>query len=354
MAIKKVIDVAALTEAAKQYDPILRTLPFFSLETCAAALGLNIQEVENEHVVVNRRRQAGSTGPYKQGMTITYKEEIAKFFESTLKPELVVSKTKDNITNYQDKKVLVQAGTKLDLKSKVHPLEQMIIEDEVKSHSEDVVFSLFFAERNEDVFSPSTAFTGFYPALDMLVTDGYISAGNKNLATTGVFADPTTDTDYAAYENLVEFIGTAHPLLRSSVGGRPQLVIPQNVLKSARAAFRKKVRTFDYPSLEQMLESLRADAFCQGLLIQTHEALGVGSKLVLQKAGNMDIGFNTGKSNQFMQVRNIFEDPNEVQFWIEAAYGVRIRDVHAKVFKTNEQTNVGLDLAGDYVKVSES
>jgi len=346
----KIIDVAALTEAAKQYDPILRTLPFFTLESFAAALGLNIQEVENEHVVVNRRRQAGATGPYKQGMTITYKEEISKFFESTLKPELVVSKTKDNITNYQDKKVLVQAGTKLDLKSKVHPLEQMIVEDEIKSHAEDVVFAAFFAERDEDVFSPSTAFTGFYPAIDLLVTAGYIATGQKNLETTGAFANPTTDTDYAAYEKLVEFIGTAHPLLRSSMGGTPQLLITQNVLASALAAFRKKVRAFDYPKIEVMLETLRADAFCPGLIFSTHEALGTGSKLVLQKAGNMDLGFNTGKSNQFMQVRNIFEDPNDVQFWIEAAYGVRIRDVHAKVFKTNEQTNVGLDLAGDYVK----
>ena len=350
----QIIDVAALTEAARQYDPILRTLPFFSLEAGAIALGLNIQEVENEHVVVNRRRQAGSTGPYKQGMSITYKEEIAKFFESMLKPELVVSKTKDNILNYKEKKVLVQAGTPLDLKSKVHPLAQMIVEDEVKSHAEDVLFALFFAERNEDVFSPATAFTGFYPALDMLVTEGYIASGQHNIGTTGAFTNANSDTDYAAYEKLVEFIGTAHPLLRSSIGGIPQLLIPQNVIAAARTAFRRKVRTLDYPSTAQMLEALREDAYCPDLEFATHQALGVGSKLVLQKKGNMDIGFNTGKSNQFMQVRNPFEDPNEVQFWIEAAYGVRIRDVHAKVFKTNEQTNVGLDLAGDYVKVSES
>jgi hypothetical protein len=105
--------------------------------------------------------------------------------------------------------------------------------------------------------------------------------------------------------------------------------------------------------MQEVLEAIREDAFCPGLILSTHEALGTGSKLVLQKVGNMDMGFNTNKSNQFCQVRNIFEDPNEVQFWIEAAYGTRVRDVHQKVFKTNEQTNTGLDLAGDYV-VSES
>ena len=346
----KIIDVAALTEAAKTYDSVLRVLPFFSLEECASALRLNVQEVENEHVIVNKRRLAGATGPYKQGMNITYKTEIAKFYESALKPELIVSKTKDNILNYQDKKVLVSAGSTLDLKSKKHPLEQMIVQDEVRSHAEDVVFSLFFAERDENVFSPATAFTGFFPAMDMLVTEGYIAAGQKNLVNTGAFAEPANDTDYSAYEKLVDWIGSSHPMLRSSQGGTPQLLLSQAVLKAVRNAMRKKLRMFDYPSMEQVLQSVRDDAFCPGLLFSTHEALGTGSKLVLQKVGNMDIGFNTGRSNQFMQVRNIFEDPNEVQFWIEAAYGVRIRDVHEKVFRTNEQVNTGLNLAGDYVK----
>ena len=183
-----IIDFAKLTEAAKTYDKVLRTLPFFSLEEVASSLGLNVQEVANEHVVVNKRRLAGATGPYKQGMVISYKEEIAKFYESTLKPEIVVSKTKDNILNYQDKQLLVAAGATLDLKSKKHPLEQMIVQDEVISHAEDVVFALFFAERDEDIFSPATAFTGFYPAMDMLVTEGYIAAGENNLAVTGAFA----------------------------------------------------------------------------------------------------------------------------------------------------------------------
>lgn len=346
----KILDVAALTEAAKTYDSTLRTLPFFSLEACAAALGLNIQEVENEDVIVNRRRQAGATGPYKAGMTITYQEEIAKFFESSLKPELVVSKTKSNINDYKEKKVLVAAGTTLDLKTKVHPLQQMIIESEVISHAEDIVFSLFFAERNEDVFSPATSFTGFFPVMDALVSGGYIATGLGNLKTSGAFAAPVDDTDSDAYDNLVEWIGSSHPLLLSSAGGIPQLLTAKTVLRAARAAYRNKVKSFQMPTMAQFLEGLREDTMCDSLVLSTHEALGTGSKLTLQKMGNMDLGMNTGKSKQFIQVRNIFEDPNEVQFWLEAAYGVRIRDVHAKVFKTNEQTNVGLDLAGDYVK----
>ena len=346
--MNKIINVADLTQAAIQYDPVLRALPFVSLSQFAGALGLNIQEVANEHIIVNRRRVAGATGPYKAGMEIEYQKEIMKFYESPLKPELVVSKTRDNITNYKDKMVLVLAGNPLDIKTKTHPLAQMIINDVVISHTEDVIFSSFFAERDDDVFSPMSAFTGFYTKIGAMIAAGLIATGDSNLKTTGAFIITSSDTDYEAYNKLVDFVGSAHPLLRSSIGGTPQLLITQTVLKAARAAYRNKVRTHDYPSIAQMLDALREDAFCPTLEFSFHEALGTGSKLVLQKKGNMDLGFNTQAAAQFVQVRNPFEDPNEVQFWLESAYDTRIQDIHCKKFLTNEQTNTALDLAGDY------
>ncbi len=345
---KKVINVDALTQSAKKYDSVLRTLPFFSLEKVAETLRMNVLELNEENVLVNRRRKAGGTGPYKQGMTITYQEEVMKFFESTLNPELVVFKVKDNITNYQEKKVLVQVGKKLDLKKKKHPLEFEIIKDIVTSHGEDVVFSLFHAERDEDTFSPQTAFTGFFPALDALTTKGYISTAEKNTVNTDAIVAPTSDTDVKAYEQLVEFLASGHPMLRSSNGGIPQLLIAENALLAVRSAFRNKVKNLEYATMDRMIEALREDARIPQLVVDTHQALGTGSKLILQKAGNMDIGFNTGKAQQFVQVRNIFEDPNEVQFWLEAGYGVRFRDIHQKKFLTNEQTNTAINLAGDY------
>ena len=348
----KFIDAAALTQAAATYDPILRTLPYFTVEEVAKALRLNIQLVENEHIIVNRRRMAGGTGPYKPGMTITYREEGMKFYESSLKPELVVCKTRDNITNYQDKQLLVAAGSPLDLKAKKHPLERIIVENEVVSHAEDIVFALFFAERDEETFSPMTAFTGFFPTMDVLVTEGLIAASEKNYATTGSFADPTSESDTSAYDQLVEFIGSAHPMLLSSKGGPVQLLSAISVKKAVRAALRNKLRMFDYPSMEKVLECLREDTFCPSLVWDAHECLGTGSKLVLQKAGNMDIGMNTNRSDKYVQVRNIFEDPNEVQFWIEDAWDTRIQDIHCKKFLTNEQANTAADLAGDYVKAA--
>jgi len=344
----KTLNVAGLSLAAQTYDPLLRTLPYFALAASAAKLKLNIQEVENEDVLVSMRRKAGGTIPYAPGTAFAAQTEIAKFFETALKPELVVYEVNENITNYKDKKVLVMAGTPLDLKSKVHPQEQLILNSIVKSHSEDVAFAMFHAERDNAVLTPMTSMTGFFPALDLLVTAGHIAAGQGNLVTTGAFAAPVDATDSSAYDNLVEFIGTSNPILKSTIGGLPQLLITLSALTNVRDAYRNKVKAFLMPTLAQVLDALREDAFCPSLIVDTDEVLGTGSKVILQKVGNLDIGYNTSKSEQFVQVRNWTRDPNEVQYWLEAAYGVRIREVHKKVFRTNEQVNTRIDLSGDY------
>src|SRR3712207_9163421 len=71
----------------------------------------------------------------------------------------------------------------------------------------------------------------------------------------------------------------------------------------------------------------------------THEALGQGSRLVLQKKGNLDVAFNTQAASKFCQIRNIYEDPNEWQFWLQSGYDTRVRDWHEKV--RSEERRVG-------------
>lgn len=344
----KVLNVAGLSQAAKEYDNILRILPAVALEATAKKLRLNVQRVENEHIIVNMRRKAGGTIPYAIGTEFSAQTEIAKFFESSLKPELVAYEVNENITNYRENEVLVRAGATLDLKSKVHPQEQLILMAMVKSHAEDVTFAMFHAERDNAVLTPMTSMTGFYPALDLLVTAGHIAAGQGNLKTTGAFAAPVDGNDTDAYDNLVEFIGGANPILKSTINGAPQLLISLSALVNVRDAYRNKVKAFQMPTMSQVIDALKEDSFCPSLVVDTDESLGSGSKVILQKVGNMDLGFNTSKSEQFVQVRNIDRDPNVVQYWLEAAYGVRIRDVHKKVFQTNEQVNTRIDLSGDY------
>lgn len=342
MAQTKVINIDELKRYAKTYDGVLRVLPFFSLQEFARRMKLNVIEVRDEDVLVNFRRKAGNTGPYKAGASINYPDEIGKIVEMSLKPELTVSRIKDNIQNYKDKRVISNAGEPVDHVSKRHPLEKTVIDNMVISHTEDVIFSAFFAERNEEVYSPLSAFTGFFPWIDYFKTTSDISMANRNLVPTGEFGSGDGVDDY---DRLVQFLRQAHPMLKRGA----LLYYSSSVELVCKEALRKKTSAFKRPTSEEFWEAVKDDANFPMLQPVSHEAYGTGSALILVKPGMLDLGVNTRRASQFVQVRDIFEDPNDVQFWLQSAYGTRFQDVHCKVFQVNECTNQGVDLAGDYV-----
>ncbi len=339
---KPILDIDALKRYAKEYDSVLRTLPYFTFQDFAASMKLNVIEVDNEDVLVNARRKAGHTGPYKAGAAINYPDEIGKIVEMSIKPELTVARLKDNILNYGDKKVLSNAGEKVDHTKKKHPLEKMVVDNHIISHSEDVTFSAFFAERNDGVFSPLTSFTGFFPWIDHFKTTNDINFANQNLKRTGAFGSGDGINDY---DRLVNFIRSAHPFLRRSA----ILYYSDTIELICKEAYRQKVNSFARPTTEDFWKAVKDDAKCPGLQPVTHEAYGTGHALIMIRPGMMDFGVNTQKATKFVQIRDIFEDPNELQFWLQAAYGTRFQDIHPKVFQTNEFINEGVDMAGDYV-----
>lgn len=351
----KLIDVSKLNQALVIYDKALRTLPFSTLQEVAAVLKLNLMDLQGKHARINERRRAGGTQSYKIGKSFGMLENLLGYEPSVIEPKDVVFITKENSKKYDDNELLVVGGQPVSNITKRHPLETKVAFMLVRSHIEDVVYQLFHAERDDESTSPDGAFNGFFTHMDNLIAAGSISADEGNLVTSGAFADATTDADSIAnYERLVDWIGSAHPFLRSSQGGVPQLLCAQTVIKAARAGLRAKLKAFDYPSTQAMIEHLREDAFCPKLEIATHEALGTGSRLVLQKVGNMDVAFNTQAASRFCQIRDIYEDPNEWQFWLQSGYDTRINDWHPKVFQTNEQKNTAIDMAGDYVNKTAS
>lgn len=342
MAKQGLLDIEKLNRYAKEYDPVLRTLPYFTFQEFAAAMKLNVIEIENEDVVVNARRKAGNTGPYKAGAVISYPDEIGKLVEMSIKPELTVSRLKDNILNYTEKKILSNAGQKVDHTIKKHPMEKFIVDSHIISHSEDVTFSAFFAERNDSVFSPMTSFTGFFPWIDHFKTTKDVTMANRNLVRTGVFGGGDGANDY---DRLIDFLRAAHPFLRRGA----VLYYANEIELICKEAYRQKVNAFARPTTEDFWKAVKDDAKFPGLQPVTHEAYGTGQALILIRPGMMDFGVNTQKAMKFVQIRDIFEDPNEVQFWLQAGYGTRFQDIHSKVFQVNEFTNEGVDLAGDYV-----
>lgn len=337
------LNLEDLKRYAKNYDGVLRTLPFFTFQDFAAKMLLNVIEIENEDVITNARRKAGITGPYKAGTDITYTDEIGKIVEMSIKPELTVCRIKDNILNYKEKKVLSNAGERVDHTNKRHPLEKLIVDSMINSHAEDVVFSTFFAERNDSEFSPMTAFTGYFPLIDALKMSNDITMANRNLVRTGIFGSGDGIDDY---DRLIDFLRAAHPFLKRGA----VLYYSSSVELICKEAFRQKTSAFKRPTSDEFWEAVKDDAKFPMLQPVTHEAYGQGSALILVRPGMMDFGVNTRRATSFVQIRDIFEDPNEFQFWLQAGYGVRIQDIHCKVFQTNECTNEGVDLAGDYVK----
>lgn len=342
MVKEGLLDIDKLKRYSIDYDGVLRTLPYFTFQEFAAAMKLNVIEIENEQVITNARRKAGHTGPYKAGADINYPDEIGKIVEMHIKPELTVARLKDNILNYSPKKILSNAGQSVDHTTKKHPLEKFVVDSHIISHSEDVTFSAFFAERNDSVFSPMTSFTGFFPWIDHFKTTNDINMANRNLVRTGVFAGGDGVDDY---DRLVEFLRQAHPFLKRSA----ILYYSDQIEMICKEAYRKKVNAFTRPSTEDFWKAVKDDAKFPGLQPITHLAYGTGQALILIRPGMMDFGVNTQKATKFVQIRDIFEDPNEIQFWLQAGYGTRFQDIHPKVFQVNEFTNEGVDLAGDYV-----
>lgn len=339
------ITLAGLSRMAVEYNDVLASLPLNELNKVCKTLRINLLEVENEDKEVRRRRKAGILGAYKVGKDLNHVTELGKLIEMSLKPELVYSSFIDNITSYREKKVLSNQGEMLDNKTKKHPLESMILRDIVLSFMEDVAVNLFFADRDDSLNTPATAFDGFFTKLGALSLAGKIAVGEGNYGVTGAITAPTTETDVEAYGKIVEFIGSSNPFL---LQGETLLYIPLSAVSAMRNAYKNKVKSFVDPTMGQVLEALRADTFCPGLQIITDPVLGTGSKLILTKPGNMDIGMAPNKAEQFVQVRDPKLDPNDVQFWIQTAFDTRVKDVHQKVFKTNDGTSTASAVAGDY------
>ena len=306
----KLVDVSKLQESLIIYDKALRTLPFATLSEVAAKLKLNVMDLQGKHSRINERRKAGGTQSYKIGKEFKEFEQIFGYEPSLIEPKDVVFITRENSQKYDDNELLVIGGSPVSNITKKHPMETKIVFGLTTSHAEDIVYSLFHAERDEDSNSPSGAFDGYFTKADKLIVSGAVNAARGNLAISGEFEI--------------------------------------TVIKAARTALRNKLKMQEYPSVARMIELLREDAFCPTLEVVTHEAIGRGSRLILQKVGNMDLAFNTQAATKFCQIRDIYPDPNEWQFWLQAGYDTRINDWHEKVYRMNEQKNEANDLAGDY------
>lgn len=349
-----VIKLDNLTSVAKTYDPMLRVLPFNTLNDAARRMRFNIINVEKgEHIIRSKRRKGDIVRPYVPS-ALQETTELLDFYEAKLKPEIVYAQVPDNVTNYEDYHVLSNQGESVDNKSKKHPLEYLLLQDIAISFGEDISYNIFTAERDVTKGAAAVAadsFNGFNKTIKELVTSGLIAEANKNQFATGAFpvmvdpdgegVEPAVETD--GYLKLLEFLRSADPALRR---GEVILYAADHVMNNVVKWYQTHVSNFSDPTREQVVAMLRDKANIPNLQVISEPEFATGSQLMLIKPGLIELGTRMVNDQQFVQVRSVEVDPNKVQFWCQSAYDTRIIDIHRKVFLCNDQYN---SITADFV-----
>lgn len=336
------VDISLLQETAIKRQKDFKLLPYVVLRHTLGLHGINLMPgVQHKDVITDFQRKAGIMQPYVVGGDITY-SQVGKAQEMTLLVEKAFASVKDNINNY--KTIAVGPGELLGKnKTKQHPWNLLMIQSIIRTFGEDVLDCTFSGERDEADKSPQGAFDGYDTLIDAFITNSKITAGIGNLKSTGDIEAVADETDVDPFNQLLAFWRAAHPQLKA----KPSiLLVPSHVGDAYDDAFFNKFR--NKPS-----EDAYGRTYIQGTnkkcLMVRSDIMGTGQRMILTAPGNLDFGMDSLGDEDFVQVRNPYEDPNEVQFWLQASYGTRIRSIHPKLFQINDGTPVANALSGDYV-----
>lgn len=340
-----VINITSLQRAAEKYQKDFMLLPYAMLIPTLQELKLNMLEVDNKDIVIVKERAGGAARPYVAGAP-NYKGEISRLTERELQTYTAVAPIKDNITNYKSKRVLYDATKdKINNKSKQHPLERDIIADIIKTVGEDIIDCLFHATRDVADQTPQGMANGYNTIIDTLVAAGAITTGKGNLVNCGDLTAVSSATDLTAFNSLKAWLRNIDHKWRNK---QVVLYIPYSSLVNVKDALENKKTSYKDVTFASLLTQLREDCGIPNLQIVSHYALGVGDRLILTEPGNLDVGMNTFTDAGFVQVRNPYEDANEIQFWNQFDIGMRIKKLHKRGFMISDGSIAANALSGDY------
>lgn len=337
-------DISSLQETAVKRQKDLKMLPYFIMAQVLGMHGVTLYPgIQNKHVMTELQRKGGILKPYAAGQAVE-NSDVGKAQEMTLQVEKSYASVKENINNY--KTIGIGPGELLGKnKSKKHPWELTMITSIVKTFGEDVLDALFPSERDLLVKSPLGAFHGYDTLIDNFIAGGDIAVGKGNLVNTGVgaLAAPANDSDATCAKSLLEFWRASHPLLRSA---KTVLLVPSAIGDNYDDAYANLNRT--KPVVDEFGRTYLHGTNNKCSIVRSN-IMGTGDRIMLMVPGLLHFGMDTDSDDDFVQVRTPYEDPNDIQFWIQADYGTRIASLHQKLFQINEGTPVANALSGDYV-----
>lgn len=335
------IIISSLTETAIKIQKDLKMLPYAVLLPELQRHGFNLMPgIQNKHTIYEYQRKQGIAKPYAVGADVA-DAAPGKVSERTLTVEPAYASVTDNIKNY--KAQVIGPGDSLGInKSKKHPWQVTVLMAMVRTFGEDILDAIFHAERNTSVLTPLGMFNGIDYLIDADITAENISVANGNYVATDAIEAPSSESDYDALTILLDFWRSADQKLRRA---NSRLLVPIEIGDFYDDAYFNKHRY--KPERDAFGNSILAGTGGKCTIVRS-EFMGTGTRLMLTVPGNIDFGMNTQADEEFVQVRSVQEDPNEVQFWIQGDYGLRVRSVHKKMFQVNDGTPVGNQLSGDY------
>ena len=340
------VNVTSLQRAAEKYQKDFMVLPYALLIPALREIKLNMLEVDNKDIVIVKERAGGAARPYVAGGDVNYKGEISRLLERELQTYTAVAPIKDNITNYKTKRVLYDATKdKVNNKTKQHPLERDIIADIIATVGEDIIDALFHATRDTTDQSPMGMANGYNTLIDTLIAAGEIASAKGNLVACSDLTAPASTSDLTAFNSLRNWLRNIDHKWRNK---DVILYIPYNSLINVKDALENKKTSYKDVTFASLLTQLREDCGIPNLQIVSHYCLGNGDRLILTQPGNLDLGMNTFSDVGFVQVRNPFEDANEIQFWTQFDIGMRVKNIHKRGFMVSDGSVTANPLSGDY------
>lgn len=327
-------DLTLLTESAKTYQRDLQLLPYATMAPVLGGLGISLYPgIQNKHVMTNFLRSAGIARPYVQGTVED--SQVGALEEKTLEIHLAYANVKDNINNY--KTTVVGPDVLLGKnQSKQHPWQMLMLSSIIRTFSEDILDALFHGVRNTATRTPVGCFNGYNKIIDLGIAGGSIAANEGNYFATGAI------TSANAYEKLLAMYRSAHPMLKQ---GRSIMIVPYHIGEKYDDQYFDKYKY--KPTLDNYGNTVLDGSNGQCTIIRT--PYQGGSRVILTVAGNFHFGFDSLADQTFVQVRNPYTDPNDVQFWIQAGYGTRIQSFNKKVFVVNDQATAVTAYSGDFI-----
>lgn len=345
----EIVNMENLSQAAKTYDPILKTLPALTLEPVLTSLGINLLQVnDGDNVETTEERRGGILRPMSLSSdenTDASESELIRFVEMTLTPKLACAALKDNILNYTEEKKVLNNVFKVNNQTKEHPWAARILMAKVKTIAEDMLDASFHSLRDESDPSPLGISDGYYTIQDKFVAAGEISLAKKNLIEIGALTKPADKTDTIAYDSLLEWIRALHPSFR---GSQFMTYVPGGVLMNVKDALGNKYKYLQRITLNDLEAILAEESNAPGLMLRTNPCLGTGTRIFSCGLGDLDYGLTGIGDREFVQVRNPYKNPNWIQYWTQLKLGQRIKSLHVKRFTMTQGTTESLSLSGDY------